>query len=108
MTNKLEAPGYRIVVKLQPVEEVTKGGLVLPGDYLKKVQQATTIAEVVAIGPSCWWDVDGGKPWCKVGDTIVINKYSWKDAPEGILGCEDEELYKTINDKDVINVIRES
>ena len=100
---KMKAPGYRILVKLHIVEEVTKGGIILTEDYKNKLQAAVCIAEVIDLGPSCWWDVDNGKPWCKIGDRITINKYSYVDAfPDS--KDEEDKLYKMINDKDVIGV----
>lgn len=104
---KIKAPGYRLLVKLKPVEKASKGGIVLVDNYVDKLQQATTLAEVIDIGPSCWWDVDGGKPWCNIGDTVCINKYSYKDVAYTDHDDDEESLYKMINDKDVIGVYKD-
>lgn len=56
-------------------------------------------AIVVSIGDTCWFDKPGSRHWAKVGDTVLIAKYS------GLyLEGQDEKTYRIISDLDVIAV----
>lgn len=106
---KIHAPGYRLLIKLMPEETTSKGGIVLPDNLLDKVNQSTTFAEVIEIGPNCWHDCGGPEAWmCKPGSIIAFNKYSYKDVvyevDESNHPIKDDNLFKIINDKDVIGV----
>ncbi len=62
----------RIVVKMTEAEETTKSGIILTAGAKEKPQ----IAEVIAIGPGA---VENGKRIemdVKVGDKIIVSKYS--------------------------------
>lgn len=95
-------------MKLRPEKEKTRGGIIIPDNINDKLQQATTFATVIDIGPTCWHDCGGSEVWCKVGDVISFNKYSYRDVSYEVDSegnpIEDEKLFKMINDKDVIGV----
>jgi chaperonin GroES len=65
--------GERVVIKMLETEEVTKGGVVLPGSAKERPQ----VAEVVAVGPG-GYDEKGReiKMEVKVGDKVLISKYA--------------------------------
>jgi chaperonin GroES len=46
----------RIVVKPDPVEEVTAGGIIRPGQIVDKLKYAATRATLVAVGPNAFRD----------------------------------------------------
>jgi len=103
----VKAPGYRILVKVKPLEKKaevqSKGGILLEiktDAQLKREQEAVTEAYVVDVGPSAFKAFDEGKPWCKIGDCVLISKYS------GTLvdGVEEGSVYRMINDQDIIAV----
>ena len=62
----------RVVIKMLEGEETTKSGIILSEASKEKPQ----IAEVIAVGPGK--EEDGKKiaMYIKVGDKVVINKYS--------------------------------
>lgn len=62
----------RVVIKMLKSEETTKSGIILAESSKEKPQ----IAEVIAVGPG--GEVDGKeiKMYIKVGDKVVINRYS--------------------------------
>jgi co-chaperonin GroES (HSP10) len=99
--------GYRILVKSKPIEkevvEKSAGGIITAintESTLQRKQEAGTEAYVMHVGSESYFDVGSAKPWCKVGDLVVISKYS------GVLIDMDDgdSVYRAINDKDIIGV----
>ena len=64
--------GDRVVIKKLEAEETTKSGIVLPGAAKEKPQEA----EVVAVGPGGVVDGKEVRMEVKVGDKVIISKYS--------------------------------
>lgn len=89
--------GFRLLVYPLPTERVTKGGIVIPPTKAEREDMAQTDVEVMAIGPDAWADKKG--PWCKVGETVKIAKYSGLE-----FRGPDARTYRMINDVDVIGV----
>lgn len=101
---QVKAPGYRVLVRLKPIEKIKEaksaGGLILEyksNQQLDREQEAMTEAYIVDIGPSAFKAFDDGRPWCKVGDCVLISKYS------GTLvdAVEEGQIYRMINDQDI-------
>lgn len=70
--------GYRLIVAIPEVEEMTAGGLYKPQAEMKHEKDAATTGVVVAMGPDCYQDpmrFPNG-PYCKVGDFVMFKKYS--------------------------------
>ena len=88
--------GYRVLVKPEPIEEKTAGGIIIAQtDPYKQAQCAGTI---VAIGEACWRE--SPKPWAKVGDRVLFARYG------GLIrkGLDGEE-YRILNDEQITCVI---
>lgn len=64
--------GDRVVVKMVTMEETTKSGIVLPDSAKEKPQ----VAEIVAVGPGGMVDGNEVKMEVKVGDKVLLSKYS--------------------------------
>ena len=64
--------GDKVVIKMTEMEETTKSGIVLPGSAKEKPQ----IAEVIAVGPGGMVDGKEIVMQVKVGDRVLISKYS--------------------------------
>ena len=62
----------RVVVKSKEPEEKTKGGLILASSAKEKPE----IVEIVAVGPGGIVDGKEVKMELKVGDNVLISKYS--------------------------------
>ena len=62
----------RVVVKQVETEEVSKGGIVLPGSAKEKPQ----MAEVLAVGPGGLVDGKEVKMQVKVGQKVIYSKYA--------------------------------
>ena len=95
--------GYRILVKPQEIETVSKGGIVIiANDNEERLAEAgQQFGEVVGIGHTCWQGENMGEPWAAVGDTILFSKYAGKFCYDP----ETEEKYVVMNDTDVIAII---
>ena len=91
------------MIKLDKVEEQSKGGIILATDKESKRQQAgAQYATVVDVGPTAWWD--SNLPWAKIGDRVVTVRYAGAQ-----FNYDDEELkrYRIINDDEIIGIVNE-
>lgn len=69
---KLKPLADRVVIQSLESEEVTKGGIVLPGTAKEKPQ----MAEVLAVGPGGVVDGKEVTMHVKVGDKVIYSKYA--------------------------------
>lgn len=100
------APGFRILVRPDPVEEVTKGGIILATD--KRMEAgATQTGTVIDVGTEAFRSYNRAAgfgeryvPWCKPGDYISFARYAGKWIDDLVTK---EELLM-INDEDVTGV----
>ena len=89
--------GDRVVLKQLVAEETTKSGIVLPGQSKEKPQQA----EVIAVGPGGVVDGKEIKMEVKVGQKVLISKYSGTDVKvEG-------EACTIVRQSDILAVVEE-
>ncbi|MGB9846212.1 MAG: co-chaperone GroES [Desulfotomaculales bacterium] len=88
--------GDRVVVKPLPMEEVTKGGIVLPDTAKEKPQEG----EVVAVGPGRLLDNGTRVPIdLKVGDRILFSKYAGNEVKL------DNVEYLIMRESDILGVV---
>ncbi|NMP37278.1 MAG: co-chaperone GroES [Clostridiales bacterium] len=76
---KLKPLGDRVVLKFIEAEETTKGGIILAAAAQEKPQ----IAEVKAVGPGGVVDGKEIKMELKVGDRVILSKYSGTEVKIG-------------------------
>ena len=62
----------RVVVKMTEAEETTKSGIILTASAQEKPQ----VAEVVSVGPGGLVDGKEVEMTVKVGDKVILSKYS--------------------------------
>jgi chaperonin GroES len=93
----------RILVKPDPVEEVTAGGIIRPDMVKDKAKYAATKATLIAAGSNAFaeWGSEARKP--QPGDRVLFAQYS--GAREK--GADGED-YVVMNDKDLLAVIEEA
>ena len=107
---KVKAIGHRIVVKPDPVEEKTAGGIVLAVDT-KCERAGAQKGTVVDIGPLAWTnEVIFGKncqPWCKVGDRVFFARYGGKMINLNEDLSNEEDWVVVLNDEDLQALITE-
>lgn len=107
---KIRVPGHRVLVKPEPVEKVSAGGIVIarPGQGDKLELMGTDRGTVVDLGPTCWKNYDADlpewAPWCKIGDRVVFARYAGKL----VKNPETEEEFFLINDEDIQVVLEEA
>lgn len=96
----IEVLGHRVLIKPMPVEEITKGGIILTVDKKKEIL-ASTKGTILAVGPQAWVafskNRDNSEPWAAVGDTVLIAKYAGKvlqdpETGEEVIVCNDEDV----------------
>lgn len=99
---KIEPAGHRVIVKPDPLEEISAGGIVIAhGADKKRKEQAQQTGVIVAIGPNAWKAFDDGAPWAVVGDRVYFAKYGGHIIEDG------DEEYRLLNDEDITAIIRE-
>lgn len=90
----------RVLVKPDPVEEVTKGGVIIADVTKDKQKFAGTKATLIAIGDNAFleWGDAARKP--KPGDRVHYAQYSgsWIEG-------EDGQQYVLMNDKDLTSIV---
>ena len=80
MTEKLEPLGDRVIVKPLEMEEVSKGGIILPDTAKEKPQDG----EIIAVGPGKIKDDGTRIPMeVKVGDKVMFAKYAGTEIKLG-------------------------
>ena len=92
---KLKPLADRVVLKSIETEEVTKGGIVLPGSAKEKPQ----MAEVIAVGPG---GVIEGKEitmYVKAGEHVIYSKYAGTEVK--LDGTE----YIVVRQNDILAVV---
>ena len=94
----IEPVEFRCVVRLDPVEEKTVGGIIIPDERRDRGQMAATDATLLAIGGNAFQDWNGRKP--VAGDRVMISKYA------GITREADPtDLIRVVNDKEILAVL---
>ena len=95
---KLVPLADRVVLKQVEAEEVTKGGIVLPGSAKEKPQTA----EVLAVGPG-GVDKDGNsvKMEVAVGNKVIYSKYAGTEVKL------DGNEYIIVKQSDILAVVEE-
>ncbi len=86
--------GDRVVVKMTEAEETTKSGIIL-GAAKEKPQ----VAQVVAVGPGGLVDGKEVKMEVKVGDKVIMSKYSGTEVK-----CDGTE-YIIVRQNDILAIV---
>ena len=92
---KLKPLADRVVIQSLESEEVTKGGIVLPGTAKEKPQ----MAEVLAVGPGGVVDGKEVTMHVKVGDKVIYSKYTGTEVK--LDGSE----YIVVRQSDILAVV---
>lgn len=92
----------RILVKPDPVEEVTKGGIILADTTKDRAKYAATSATLIAVGENAfreWGEARKPKP----GARVCYAQYAGAEQKGA-----DGERYVVMNDADLLAVIEEN
>src|SRR3990167_7693040 len=106
---RLRVTGFRVLIRPDPIEKVTKGGIVIPvvGTTERRAQAAQMTGAVIDVGSTAWKAFDPGphwKPWAKVGDHVVYSRHAGRFIADP--DNPGQELI-LLNDEDVLAVIEE-
>lgn len=85
----------RVVLKFTQAEETTKGGIILASSAQEKPQ----IAEVISVGPGGLVDGKEVTMELKVGDNVILNKYSGTEVKL------DSEEYIIVRQSDILAIV---
>lgn len=97
----LHVKGRRVLVKPDPVEDISEGGIILSID--KRLERTAVMkGTVLEIGHLCWKDFTDETPWCQVGDWVMYSPYAGQiikvpGTKEEILVMNDEDILGTID-----------
>lgn len=92
---KLKPLADRVVIQSIENEEVTKGGIVLPGSAKEKPQ----MAEVIAVGPGGVIDGKEITMYVKTGDKVIYSKYAGTEVKL------DGKEYIVVRQNDILAVV---
>lgn len=72
------AAGYRILIAIPVLKEMTAGGIAKPTDTLERERTATVVGYVVQVGPDAYKDKNKFPTgaWCKEKDWIIFRNYA--------------------------------
>ena len=87
----------RVIIKMVEAEETTKGGIILTAGAKEKPE----IAEVLAVGPGGLVDGNEVVMTVKVGDKVIIGKYS------GTQVKVDGEEVTIVRQSDILAIVEE-
>lgn len=95
---------FNVVIKPDPVEERTKGGLILTADTQEREKHAATEGTIIGMSPMAFnadvWDQSTPKP--EPGDRCLIARHAGTFAKG-----KDGEEYRIVKDKDVVALLME-
>jgi len=89
----------RVLVLPDPVEEKSKGGIILVPDTVEKEKFATVKGTLVALGANAFAEASVSNAFVppKPGDRVMIAKYGGVNTPG-----KDGKEYRLLNDVDVV------
>ena len=94
----IEPVDYCCVVRLDPAEEKTIGGIIIPDDRKDRSQMAATRATLLACGGNAFWDWKGRIP--APGDRVEVSKYAGVTRE-----ADPTDLVRIIKDKEILGVL---
>ena len=111
---RIKPAGFRVLVKVDPVEEVSAGGIItMSMNESKREHVGRDIGTVVEFGPTCFLGYEGCKKpedWCdglKIGASVEFNRYNGKTTRYSEK-YEHLKDYRIINDEDIIAVLEDT
>lgn len=92
---------YNVVVRMDPTEQKTAGGIILPSSKTDRDELATDEGTLVALSPHAFtyaeWPEDADQP--SPGDRVMFAQYAGRIWERG--GVK----YRILKDKDIVAVI---
>lgn len=89
---------YKVLIRLDVLQEKTAGGIILPDERRERDQMAQTEATLEAVGGNAF--EDWGEPKPKPGDRVLVTKYAGEAPKQG------EDGLRLCMDKDICAILR--
>jgi chaperonin GroES len=97
-TSEIYPVGYRVLVKPDPIKEMTEGGILIPENQREDHTRAQATGIIVACGEFSYQDWP--RHWVKAGDRVLYSKH----AGTHLTGA-DGEHYRLLNDEQITCII---
>lgn len=103
-TSGIKPLDLRVLVKPDPVEKKTAGGIILPDQTIEQKEWETCKATLVDCGTNAWSEAKAARGFVapEAGARVMVSKY----AGVKIKGTDGEE-YRLMNDEDIVAVLVE-
>lgn len=103
-TSGVEPLDMRVLVKPDPTEKRTAGGIILPDQNVEQKEWAQIKGTLVAVGVNAWSEAKATRGFVppEPGARILFSKYGGV-AIDG----DDGEKYRIMNDEDITGVLVE-
>jgi len=101
--------GYRMLIKMWKMSEMTDGGIALSEQTLETSEMTSVVGYVVKMGNMCYKDKEKfpSGPWCKTNDWIIFGRYAgsrFKIEGGEVRILNDDEIIATVdNPEDVLH-----
>jgi co-chaperonin GroES (HSP10) len=123
MTKKVTVVGPRVLIKKDPVQDKSAGGIIISSEQQKKLERlGQAEGTVLQIGHTCFKDSemidvqttkpDGsvvtervGRSWCKVGDRVIFQRHAGMRIPDTLSPDGYVEDLVIVLDQDIVAVI---
>ena len=90
---------FRCLIRLDPTDDKTEGGVYIPEARQDRNQMAETEATLIEVGGRAFEDF--GEPRPVVGDRVLVTKYAGETPKAG----DFTDLYRICNDKEIVAVL---
>ena len=97
-TRLKEVRGWVLLVKQDPIERESPGGIAFSEQTIAQAEMAQTKGVVLSIGEFALKDEP--EPRCGIGDHVIFRQYAGQ-----FLDIKGPDKYRVINDKDVYGVL---
>ena len=94
----IEPVEFKCVIRLDPIEEKTVGGIIIPDPRRDRAQMAATRATLLACGGNAFEDWKGRKP--VAGDRVEVEKYAGVTRE-----ADPTDLIRIIHDREILAVL---
>lgn len=100
--------GYHMLIALPTMAQQTASGIIIPDVVTERERAATVVGTVLAMGDECYKDpkrFPAGKPWCKVGDSVLFSRYSGMRFKSKDRSTGDMVEYRMLSDDNVVGTV---
>lgn len=100
--------GFHMLIALPTYAEQTASGVYIPSVVNERERAATVIGTVLAMGDECYKDLKrfpAGKPWCKIGDKVLFNRYSGMRFKSKDVESGEMVEYRMLSDDNIVGTV---